>query len=135
MPTKRTEPSRPTSDYRAIGRRLREAREAANYSQEDAARFLNVTGATYSRYESGHHKVAIPEVYRLAELFGADPQYIMSGVQRRPEELPDFRVYVGLKFAKSPRLRRSLIQVYEAFREIEEELERERKGKPEETES
>lgn len=126
MSTKRTEPPRPMRDYREIGRRLREAREAAGYSQEDVARILDVTGATYSRYESGHHKITIPEIYRLAELFGADPQYIMRGVRVRAEDLPDFRVYVGLKFAKSPGLRRSLIQVYEAFREIEEELEREK---------
>lgn len=117
----------PVDEYQGIGRRLRQAREAAGYSQEEAGRFLGVTGATYSRYESGLYKIPIPDVYRIAGLFKVDPEYIMRGKQLSPDELPDFHLYISRKFAGNPRLRKSLELAYEAFQSIDEEREERRR--------
>ncbi len=99
----------PEDEYRGIGRRLRRARELAGYSQEDVAKFLNVTGATYSRYESGQHKIAVADLYRLAEFLHVSPEYLVRGRQPSPGDLPDFDMYIRRKFEGNKARQNALI--------------------------
>lgn len=122
----------PEDQYKAIGRRLRKAREATGYSQEDVAKFLSVTGATYSRYESGHYKIAVADLYRLADFLHVSPEYLVRGRQPSPDELPDFDIYVTHKFKSNPKLLRALKLAYEAIRTVEEEGDQERRQRPDE---
>lgn len=57
-------------DMRALGRRLREARETAGVSQETACRVIGVSQPTYHRIESGDRPVKGDELVMLADCFG-----------------------------------------------------------------
>lgn len=107
------------SNYKEIGGRLRAAREAASISQEDVAKQLDVTGPTYSKYEAGTHKIPIPELLKAAEFIGVNVDYLLTGKERN--NLPEFHSYVRGKFRDDPRMRETLIQVYEAIQSVKEE--------------
>lgn len=57
-------------DHAALGRRIRELREAKTISQAAAAAALEVSQPTYSRIESGERPLAGDELVILADLFG-----------------------------------------------------------------
>ncbi len=57
-------------DMTALGRRVREAREAAGISQDEARRAIGVSQPTYSRIESGDRPLKGDELVQLADCFG-----------------------------------------------------------------
>jgi transcriptional regulator with XRE-family HTH domain len=57
-------------DVMALGLRVREAREAAGVSQEDAAAAAGVSQPTYSRIEQGRRPLKGGELVALADRFG-----------------------------------------------------------------
>jgi transcriptional regulator with XRE-family HTH domain len=57
-------------DHVALGRRIREVREARAISQATAAEALEISQPTYSRVESGERPLAGDELVILADLFG-----------------------------------------------------------------
>lgn len=57
-------------DHAALGRRIRELREAASLPQAAAAEALGISQPTYSRIESGERALAGDELVTLADLFG-----------------------------------------------------------------
>jgi len=57
-------------DMRELGRRLREAREAAGISQDTACRAIGVSQPTYFRIESGDRLLKGDELVQLADCFG-----------------------------------------------------------------
>lgn len=57
-------------DMRELGRRLREARDAAGISQETACRAIGVSQPTYFRIESGERPLKGDELVQLADCFG-----------------------------------------------------------------
>lgn len=54
----------------ALGRRLREVREAAGISQDDARAVIDVSQPTYSRIEAGARPLKGDELILLADRFG-----------------------------------------------------------------
>lgn len=56
-------------DRRAMGERLREAREYLGFSQEEVAKFLNISRSALSLIESGQRKVDALELKKLASLY------------------------------------------------------------------
>lgn len=56
----------------ALAVRIRQLREAAGYSQVDAARELDVGRQTYIRYETGDSEPSFADVCKLALLFGVE---------------------------------------------------------------
>lgn len=57
-------------DATALGRRVREARDAAKVSQGDAASAIGVSQPTYSRIETGDRPLKGYELVQLADRFG-----------------------------------------------------------------
>ncbi|WP_434299319.1 helix-turn-helix domain-containing protein [Corallococcus exiguus] len=53
-----------------LAARLREAREAAGFSQEDIAQKLSIPRPAVSQIENGHRRVEALELARLAKLYG-----------------------------------------------------------------
>lgn len=69
-------------DRRAMGERLRQAREYLGFSQEEVAKYLNVSRSALSNIETGQRKVDALELKKLASLYkrpvthftGEDPE-------------------------------------------------------------
>ena len=57
-------------DMGALGRRVRESREAAGISQDEARKAIDVSQPTYSRIESGDRPLKGDELVQLADCFG-----------------------------------------------------------------
>jgi DNA-binding XRE family transcriptional regulator len=57
-------------NMKELGRRVREAREAAGASQNDAAKAIEVSQPTYYRIENGDRPLKGDELIQLADLFG-----------------------------------------------------------------
>ncbi|MEX2289500.1 MAG: helix-turn-helix transcriptional regulator [Mycobacteriales bacterium] len=70
-------------DHVALGRRLREVREAARVSQHDAADAIEVSQPTYSRIEQGQRPLKGDEIVVLADLLGVRAAAITAGAQIR----------------------------------------------------
>jgi len=69
-------------DRRAMGSRLREAREYLGFSQEEVARYMGVSRSALSNIETGQRKVDALELKKLSTLYkrpvtyftGEDPE-------------------------------------------------------------
>lgn len=57
-------------NMKELGRRVREARETAGVSQNDAAKAIEVSQPTYYRIESGDRPLKGDELIQLADFFG-----------------------------------------------------------------
>ena len=67
-------------DYREeVGRRLREAREAAGLSQGDLALALAVTREAYGHYERGRSLMALDQLVVVCRVLGRPATYFMGG--------------------------------------------------------
>jgi transcriptional regulator with XRE-family HTH domain len=58
-----------SDDRKALGERLREAREYLGFSQEEVATFLGVSRSALSNIETGQRKVGALELKKLAGLY------------------------------------------------------------------
>jgi len=56
-------------DRRAMGDRLRQAREYIGFSQEEVAKYLGISRSALSNIETGQRKVEALELKRLASLY------------------------------------------------------------------
>lgn len=63
----------------AIHKTLRAAREQTGMSQEDAARHLGISGASFSRMESGESAVTTDRLFRLAALYRVSAASLLEG--------------------------------------------------------
>ncbi|HET6387276.1 MAG TPA: helix-turn-helix transcriptional regulator [Armatimonadota bacterium] len=75
------------SDRRAMGGRLRQAREYLGFSQEEVAKYLGVSRSALSNIENSQRKVDALELKKLASLYkrpaihftGEDPEVQATG--------------------------------------------------------
>lgn len=82
----------------AAGRRLKEAREAAGFSQRQLA-FEGCSAAYLSRLEAGQRVASLQLLRKIAARLGADPEFLATGVAREqplPAELVDAEVALRL---------------------------------------
>lgn len=63
----------------AIHKTLREAREKFGMSQDDAARHLGISGASFSRMESGESSVTTDRLFKLAALYRVSAASLLEG--------------------------------------------------------
>lgn len=114
-----TQPDDKDDDRKALGERLREAREYLGFSQDQVATFLGVSRSALSLIETGQRKVDALELKKLAGLykkpvghftgeaaeetsFGADVKHLARKVS---ELSPDDREELG-RFADFLRARK-----------------------------
>ena len=65
-----------------IGKRLKESRKAAGYTQKQVAEKLNTVQPVYARYESGTVELDYAKLIFLCELFDVSADYIL-GIQKK----------------------------------------------------
>ena len=71
-------------DLRKMGQRIREAREASGFSQEDLGDAIKLTRSSVSLWEKGR---SIPEdenLQLLAEVLKTTPEYLLTGKGKPP---------------------------------------------------
>ena len=71
------------SGINEIGPRLRELREASDYTAEQLARELHLDPAVYQGYEEDGRDIPISVIYEIANKFKVDFTEIATGVPAR----------------------------------------------------
>lgn len=67
--------------YENLGRRIREAREAAGLTQEELALRVDLSRASIANVERGNQRVALHKFVELAQALGVEPMRLLP----RPE--------------------------------------------------
>lgn len=70
-----------TPDYKAFRKRLREAREAADLSQQDVADLLSKPQTWVSKNEAGERRVDAVELARLARVLKKPMSWFVQDVE------------------------------------------------------
>jgi len=71
---------------RELGRRLKQAREAAGYTQEEAAQLLDVSRSTLADIEAGRRRVDTVLLRKLAVLYGRHPWELLGREDTEEEQ-------------------------------------------------
>lgn len=70
------------ADRKALGERLREAREYLGFSQDEVAKYLGVARSALSNIETGQRKVDALELKRLSALYKRPASYFTGEEQQ-----------------------------------------------------
>ena len=68
-----------------IGKKLRDARNAAKLTQESAAESLGVSRQTVSKWENGSADPSTTNLLALAKLYGVAAEELLRGIDRSEE--------------------------------------------------
>lgn len=71
------------NELREIASRIRELREACEYTQEKLAKELGIPVEQYKEYEQDGKNVPISVIYEIANLFGVDFTEIITGTSAK----------------------------------------------------
>lgn len=64
--------------YEKIGQKLKEARKASGFTQEQVAKYLDIKRENVSYYETGTRPIDTITLNKLAELYGYSLMYFLS---------------------------------------------------------
>ncbi|WP_178019621.1 helix-turn-helix domain-containing protein [uncultured Paenibacillus sp.] len=69
-------------------KRIRDLREDRDLTQQQLAEHLNISQATYSRYESGNLDVPSSVLIKLSDFYSVSIDYILgqTNISKRPTE-------------------------------------------------
>ena len=73
-------------DYTVIGQRIKQARLAKNYTQEDLAEQIDISVAFLSRVERGNSHINLKRLNQICGLLDVSEGYILSGVSDKNEK-------------------------------------------------
>ena len=76
-------------DYSVIGKRLKEARLAKNYTQEDLAEKIDISVAFLSRVERGNSHINLKRLNQLCGLLDITEGYVLNGASSNSENYLD----------------------------------------------
>lgn len=65
-----------SKNERGLSVQLKEARIAANYTQQEVADYLGISRPTYISMEKNPERITIDEAHKLASMFGVDVNQI-----------------------------------------------------------
>ena len=68
-----------------IGKKLKDARNAAGLTQESAAESLGVSRQTVSKWENGSADPSTTNLLALAKLYGVAAEELLRGIDRSEE--------------------------------------------------
>jgi len=68
---------------RSLYQKMRDLREDHDLSQQDVAELLNVSQATYSRYESGVLDIPSISLIKLADYYKVSVDYILGRTDKK----------------------------------------------------
>ncbi len=74
----RTPLKKPTIDWRAVGRRLRELR-GFDMTQQGFARELGISQGQLSRYEKGRSEIGAEVLLRISRRYGKSIEWVLTG--------------------------------------------------------
>lgn len=78
---------------KAVGRRLRKAREDKGMTQQEAGEAMDfdkdVAQSRVSHYERGRSAVPYEELAKFAEIYGTDPGFLAFDVRKTPTEIEE----------------------------------------------
>jgi len=72
-------------DRKALGNRLKDAREYRGFSQEDVATYLNLPRSAVSLIENGERRLDVLELKKLAKLYQCDIDELSGRVENTKE--------------------------------------------------
>lgn len=78
-------------DMKLVGKRLKEARDGMNYSQQKVADFVDKTREQISYYENGSREISLSLLTKLANLYGKSIDYFIGIDSNEPELQMAFR--------------------------------------------
>ncbi len=61
-----------------IGKRLKESRKAAGYTQEQIAQIMGMTQQQYSRFENGIYELNYAQLVKLCNLYDISADYLLG---------------------------------------------------------
>ena len=120
-----------------FGRNLKNLRERKELAQGTVAGRLNLTQATYSRYESGVHQPDYDTLKRIANFFNVSIDYLLDNEKNLPdtEKIVDlnyfiingtYTVHSRFPTSRERRLLNNMVNVICEERERDREKEREK---------
>lgn len=76
-------------DYNIIGSRIRQARLAKNYTQEDLAEKIDISVAFLSRVERGDSHLNLKRLNQICGLLDVTEAYVLNGASNNSENYLD----------------------------------------------
>lgn len=67
-------------DYNVIGTRIKQARLAKNFTQEDLAEKIDISVAFLSRVERGNSKINLKRLNQICNVLDISEGYLLNGV-------------------------------------------------------
>lgn len=109
-------------DYTVIGQRIKQARLAKNYTQEDLAEKIDISVAFLSRVERGNSHINLKRLNQLCGLLDVSEGYLLNGASSNAKN------YLEQEFAEllktcSPEKQKLIYNVAKVIAEAEEDKE------------
>ena len=107
-------------DYTVIGQRIKQARLAKNYTQEDLAEQIDISVAFLSRVERGNSHINLKRLNQICGLLDVSEGYILYGAASNSSHYLD-REFADLLKNCSPEKQKLIYNVAQAIAEADED--------------
>ena len=111
-----------TLDYTVIGQRIKQARLAKNYTQEDLAEKIDISVAFLSRVERGNSHINLKRLNQLCGLLDVSEGYVLNGASSSSKNYLDQEFAELLKNC-TPEKQKLIYNVAKVIAETETEAE------------
>ena len=105
-------------DYAIIGSRIRQARIAKNYTQEDLAEKIDISVAFLSRVERGNSHINLKRLDQICNLLDVSESYILNGASNNSQNYLD-KEFAELLKKCSPEKQKMIYNVAKTIAESE----------------
>lgn len=103
-------------DYNVIGSRIKQARLAKNYTQEELAEKIDISVAFLSRVERGSSHVNLKRLNQLCGLLDVSEAYLLTGASSESENYLD-KEFADLLKSCTPEKQRLIYNVAKTIAE------------------
>ena len=105
-------------DYNVIGSRIKQARLAKNYTQEDLAEKIDISVAFLSRVERGNSRINLKRLNQICSLLDVSEGYVLNGASSNSENYLD-QEFAELIKSCSPEKQKLIYNVAKVIAETE----------------
>lgn len=103
-------------DYNVIGNRIKQARLAKNYTQEDLAEKIDISVAFLSRVERGYSKINLKRLNQICDLLDVTEGYVLNGASNKSSNYLE-KEFAELLSTCSPEKQRMIYNVAKTIAE------------------
>ena len=103
-------------DYNIIGSRIKQARLAKNYTQEDLAEKIDISVAFLSRVERGNSRINLKRLNQICSLLDVSEAYILNGASSNSSNYLD-KEFADLLKKCSPEKQRMIYNIAKTIAE------------------